>query len=184
MNLYITNNKLEFDAALDHLKKEIGNLRTGRANPAMVENVSVEAYGTYSPLIQLANISVADSSTLMIEPWDKSISKSVEKALTMANLGLNIVNTGERLIAKVPPMTEENRKHMVKVLGEKVEEIKIEIRQVRDKTKTAILDAEKNKAITQDDRYKFLEELDNYVTEMNKKILEIQENKAEEIMTI
>lgn len=184
MNQYVENSKAEFEKVLAHLKEELAALRTGRANPAMIEKVMVEAYGAHTPLNQLGNISLMDSQTLTVEPWDKSILKDVEKGLSLANLGLSIINNGERIIAKVPQMTEENRKQMVKVLGGKVEDAKIAIRQVRDKVKEQIIEAEKNKDITQDDRYSFLTDLDNYVTELNKKLLAISEEKEQDIMTI
>ena len=183
-NVYIEQKKSELDKAIEHFKKELSSLRSGRAQTAIVENVNVEAYGSFTPLKQLASISIPDAKSIYIEPWDKSVIKAVEKALTASNLGLSIVNTGEKVIAQVPLMTEENRKRLIKVIGEKAEEAKISLRQTRDEMKEAILAAEKNKDITQDDRYQFLADLDNYIGDYNKKVEELSADKEKEIMTI
>jgi ribosome recycling factor len=183
-NQFIEQKKAEFDEAVEHFKKEISSLRTGRAQTILVENVMVEAYGAQTPLKQLASISIPEAKSISIEPWDKSIAKDVEKALAYSNLGLSVVNTGEKIIANLPSMTEENRKGLVKLLNQKTEEAKISLRQIRDKVKEAILTAEKNKDITQDDRYQFVADLDNFISECNKKIEEIAANKETEITTI
>lgn len=184
MNQFINKRKSEFDAVLEHLKKELGALRTGRAQSALVDNLIVEAYGSRQPLKQLAGISIQDSKTISIEPWDKSILKEVEKALSANNLGLSIINLGGKILAKVSMMTEETRKELLKVLGKILENEKISIRQIRDKVKEEILKAEKDNDITQDDRYKYLADLDNYVSELNKKTEAIAEEKEKEIMTV
>jgi len=183
-NKFIEQKKAEFEQVLTHFKKEIGALRTGRAQTTLVENIMVEAYGAQTPLKQLAAISIPEAKSISIEPWDKNIIKDVEKALTYSNLGLSIVNTGEKLIAKIPAMTEENRKELIKLLGQKAEEAKISLRQIRDKVKEAILSAEKNKEITQDDKYQFVADLDNYTSDFNKKIEETSKTKEEEMMTV
>jgi ribosome recycling factor len=184
LNQFINKHKSEFDAVLEHLKKELGTLRSGRAQSALVENLQVEAYGTRQALKQLAAISISDPKTISIEPWDKNILKDVEKALGFSNIGLSVVNAGNKIIAKVPLMTEENRKELIKVLGKMLEAAKINIRQIRDKAKEAILKAEKDKEITQDDRYQGVADLDNYISELNKKAETISEEKEKEIMTV
>lgn len=184
LNKFISQHKQDFDNILEHLKKELGSLRTGRAQAALVDNLQVEAYGSRQPLKQLAGISIQDSKTISIEPWDKSIMKDVEKALGSTNLGLSVINLGGKILAKVSMMTEETRKELLKVLGKMMENDKISIRQVRDKVKEEILKAEKDKVITQDDRYQYLADLDNYVSEMNKKTEVIVKEKEDEIMTI
>lgn len=184
LNPYINKSKTEFEAVLEHLKKELGSLRTGRAQTALVDNLQVEVYGLRQPLKQLAGISLQDSKTISIEPWDKSIMKDVEKALGDNNLGLSVINLGGKILAKVSMMTEETRKELLKVLGKIVETNKISIRGLRDKVKEEIIKAEKDKDITQDDRYQYLADLDNYISELNKKMEEIAKEKEEEIMTI
>ena len=155
-NIYIDQYKEEFEKTIEHLKTELATLRTGRAQVTLVENLQVEAYDTMTPLNQLANLSIPDAKSISIEPWDKNTLKDVEKALSYSNLGFSVVNTGEKLIAQIPPMTEENRKELIKIMGDKVEADKISLRQTRDKVKEAIIKAEKEKAITTDDKYKVL----------------------------
>jgi ribosome recycling factor len=184
LNQFIKDHKTEFDNVLEHLKKELGSLRTGRAQSALVENLQVESYGSRQPLKQLASVSISDPQTISIEPWDKSILKEIEKSLGQANVGLSVINLGSKLLAKVSMMTEESRKELIKVLGKMLETGKINIRQVRDKIKESILKAEKDKSLTQDDRYQFLADLDNYVSELNKKAEAMAKEKEDEIMTI
>lgn len=183
-NQYIDLHQEEFKKAIEHFKTELSALRTGRAQTTLLENVQAEAYGAFTPLNQLASLSLIDAQSISIEPYDKSILKDIEKALSTSNLGLSVVNTGEKLIAKVPPMTEENRKDLLKIMNEKAEETKISIRQIRDKVKEMIVEAEKNKEITEDDKYKFITQLDNFVSEQNKKIDEMAKEKEGEIMTV
>jgi len=183
-NSYIEQQKGEYDKKIEHLKTELAGLRTGRAQATLVENIQVEAYGVMTALNQLANISVPDAKSIVIEPWDKNIIKDMEKAVSQSNMGLSVVNSGDKLIAQIPPMTEENRKELIKIMGEKVESAKIGIRQVRDKVKESILTAEKNKDISEDDKYKFLTDLDNFTSDYNKKIDQIAQEKEVEIMKV
>lgn len=183
-NIYIAQNKEDFNKALEHLKKELQTLRTGRAQATLLENLQVEAYGAMTPLNQLASISVPDAQTIAIEPWDKSIIKDIEKALSYSNLGLSVTNAGDKLMAKVPPMTEENRRDLLKILGKKAEDAKVSIRQARDKVRETIIEAEKNKEITEDDKYKYLTELDNFTTDFNKQVEQLAEQKEQEIMKV
>lgn len=184
LNQFIAKHKTEFETALEHFKKDIGSLRTGRAQTALVDNLQVEAYGSRQPLKQIAGISIQDSKTISIEPWDKSIMKEVEKAIGASNLGLSIINLGGKILAKVSMMTEETRKELLKVLGKMLEAGKISLRQVRDKVKEEILKAEKDKDITIDDKFQYLADLDNYVSDLSRKTEEIAKEKEEEIMTI
>ncbi|MFA5188535.1 MAG: ribosome recycling factor [Patescibacteria group bacterium] len=183
-NQFIEQKKADFDLAVEHFKKEISSLRTGRAQSTLVENVMVEAYGAQTPLKQVASISVPEAKSISIEPWDKSIIKEVEKALSYSNLGLSVVNTGEKIIANLPPMTEENRKELIKLLNQRNEAAKINLRQIRDKVKESIIEAEKSKDVTQDDKFQFLADLDNFVSDYNHKIDDISKQKEEEIMTV
>jgi len=183
-NRFIDKNKKEFEMVVEHFKIELAGLRTGRAQSAIVENLIVEAYGAQTPLKQLAAISIPEPKTISIQPWDKNIIKDIERAFSYSNLGLSIVNAGDKLVAKLPPMTEENRKELVRVIGQKLEEAKISLRRVRDAVKEEILSAEKDKAITQDDKFEFLADLDNYIAEHNQKMAEMAKEKEEEVMSI
>lgn len=183
-NIFIEKYKSEFQSAIDFLKQELKSIRTGRASASLVEGVSVHTYGAIQPLSQLATIGIPESSSILIDPWDKSILKDIEVGLNNAHLGLSVVNTGERLIAKVPMMTEEVRKEMVKLLGKKIEETRITIRKVRDNVREDIMRAEKNKEISEDDKYQHLAELDEFTVILNKEIDKTREEKEVDIMNV
>lgn len=184
MNIYLEEKKGEFDKIVEFFKKDIGSLRTGRANTAMLEGVVVEAYGVKNPLSSVSSVSVADSKSILITPWDKGVLKDVEKAIMEADLGLGVINDGDKIRLTVPPMTEENRKDLVKRLNEKNEHAKISARQVREVIKKAIEEADKNGEISEDDRERFLKEMDEEVKKINDELKAIRDKKEEEIMTI
>jgi len=184
MDSPLEQNKEKFDQAIQHLREELGTMRVGRANPMIVENIAVQAYGATQPLKQMASISVPEARTLIIAPWDKSVIKEIEKAIIAANIGINPVNEGQQLRLTVPQLTEESRRELTKAVAEKEEQAKIVIRQLRDKTKEAILTSEKNNEITEDDRFNLIKKLDELVKEYNEKIKEIGEKKHAEIMTL
>jgi ribosome recycling factor len=174
----------QFQQSLEHLKTELSSLRTGRANPAIVDGVMVEAYGTRQALVGLASISAPDARTISIEPWDKSILKDVERGILESKLGLtpSIVGNGIRIF--LPALTEETRKGLIKVMNEKLEQARIGIRATRDMVKTEIQQAEKDKVIAEDEKYKLLEHLDQVAAGFNERIKRTGEEKEKEIMTI
>jgi len=176
--------KQEFLSAVDHLKKETNVLRTGRATPAFVEHLLVEAYGVKTPLTQLASLSVPDPKTLVIQPWDKNILKDIERAISASNLGVSPVVDGDRVRLTFPPMTEETRKQLVRILKEKFEGSKMTLRRIRDTVRETIIAEEKDGALSEDDRYRAQRELDDYTHEIQNKLLEITESKEKEIMTV
>lgn len=180
----IDEHKPEFQAVVDHFQKDLSGLRTGRASATVVESIRVKAYGQDMDLKSMANISTPDAKTIQIEPWDKSVVKDIEKALVDASLGMqpNVAGTVIRLI--MPPMTEENRKNMNKVLHQKAEQAKISMRNARDKVKTAIQKDEEDGVIAEDEKRRHLEQLDKVVAGWNDKIEAITGEKEKEIMTV
>ncbi len=174
----------DFQDAIEFLKMELGQLRTGRATPALVENVSVEAYGSRTALVGLASISVSDPRTIVVEPWDKNLLKDIERGIQEARLGINPVVQGKLIRISLPVMTEENRKNLIKLMNERLEQARIGVRGVRDKAKAEVVQAEKDKALGEDDKYRLLEQLDKVVAGWNEKIKHIGEEKEKEIMTI
>jgi ribosome recycling factor len=184
MNTYIQEKQGEFEKVIDFFRKEISVLRTGRANPAVLEGVMVDAYGTKTPLNGVASITVPDGQSMLVAPWDKSILKDVEKSIVEAELGLGVANDGDKLRLTMPKMTEENRRDIVKRLNEKQENSRITLRQIRDDIKTEIEQAEKDKEITEDDKYKFIQELDEEINKQNNILKELRDKKEEDIMTI
>jgi ribosome recycling factor len=184
MNQYLQTYKNNLDEVINFFKKDLASIRTGRANPAMFDGVVVESYGTKVPLQQVGNIAVVDARCLLITPWDKNTLKEIEKGIVEADLGISPVNEGDKIRITIPQPTEEDRKNRVKKLYEKLETAKVKIRGVRDDIKNAIEQAEKNKDIAEDDKFRFLKEMEDEIKKYNDNLLEITENKEKEIMTI
>ncbi|MBU1165106.1 ribosome recycling factor [Patescibacteria group bacterium] len=180
----IDEQKEEFEKSIDFLKKELAGIRTGRANPKIVENILVDSYGTKTQLKQLASITVPEARTLLIQPWDKNITKDIEKAINQAGIGISPVADGNNIRLTMPAMTEESRKDFVKIINEKAENSRISIRQVRDKIKEEIIKQEKNKELTEDDRYQLIKDLDELTKKYNEQVKEIADAKEKEVMSI
>ena len=184
MNKYIQQKQENFIKIIDFFISEISKLRTGRANAAILDSVLVNAYGSNSSLNTLASITVQDASSMVVATWDKSVLKNAEKGIIDANLGVGVVNEGEKLRISIPQMTEENRRELVKQLNEKYEAGRISIRQIRDEVKNNIENAEKIKEISEDDKFRLLKELEEYIYEQSKELKKIRDNKEKDVMTI
>ncbi len=184
MASHLDQHRSEFEQVIEHYQKELQGIRTGRASVALVDGIIVPVYGQGMELKAVASITTPDAKTIQIEPWDKSVVKDIEKALIDANIGLqpNTAGTSIRLI--MPPMTEETRKNMVKMLHQKEEVARISVRTAREKIKTLVTNDEKNKVISEDDKRRELERLDKVVAEWNGKIESITAAKEKEVMTI
>lgn len=176
--------KINFEKALDFLRKELGGLRTGRATPALVENILIDAYDSKMELKSLASINTLDSRTLIIEPWDKSVLKNIEKGIQAAGIGLNPIVDGPKIRLAMPLLTEESRKELIKVMGKKMEEARMSMRNIRDEIKGEIEKAEENKEISEDERFRLQDQLDEMTRNYNEKIKTLGEEKEKEIMTI
>ncbi|MEK7189435.1 MAG: ribosome recycling factor [Patescibacteria group bacterium] len=174
----------QFTKILDHLKVELGSLRTGRANAAILDTVQVQAYGQSMLLKSVSSISVPDARTIAVEPWDKSLLKDVEKAILDAKIGVNPVNDGQSIRLPMPSLTEESRKDLIKVLNQKMEHARITTRQQRDAVRDKIVQEEKEKLIGEDQRFRLQQKLDEMVKEVNDKIKAMGEEKEKEIMTV
>ena len=184
MEQFLDNYKPDFEKSVGILSEALTTLRVGRANPIMVENIMVEAYGAQAPLKQMASITVPEARTILVTPWDKAIIKDIAKAIELANIGISPVNEGAQLRLTVPALTEESRKELVKSIGEKMEKTRIAIRQIRDKAKDNIVKQEKNKQLTEDDKYDLQKKLDELVKDYNEKIKAMGDKKEQEIMTL
>lgn len=184
MSIKIDSFKKDFDAVREFLEKELSTLRTGRANPLMVEGILVESYGVKSPLKSLASISVPEARTIVITPWDKNINKDIEKAIIEANIGINPVNEGKLIRLTIPQLTSETRQDLVKIVNQKLETARIRLRGLRDNIKDQIISEEKNNNITEDDKFDFLKELDDITKEYNNILVDVRNDKEKEITTI
>lgn len=184
MNQYIQAKGDDYQKAIEFYKKEISSIRTGRANPSIFEGVQIEAYGAKTPLNGLANINVSDAQSMTVAPWDKNVLKDIEKAIVEADLGVGVVNEGDIIRVSIPKMTEENRKDLVKKLNEKTEKARITFRQIREEIKDDIEKAEKNKEVSEDEKFQFIKELDEETRKKNDEIEEIRKKKEEDILTV
>lgn len=180
----IVDHKPAFDKVIDHLDKELRSLRTGRATPAMLDSVHVEAYGTNMELRGVASISIPDPQTIVVEPWDTSVLKEIEKGIVAANLGISPVVDGNKIRITLPKMTEENRKELVKTLGKKSEEAKVGVRAVREEVRNAVIAEERDGKISEDERFRAQEDLEKLVQIYVDKVEEVAVQKEKEIMTI
>ena len=184
MSNFLQDHQEEFTSVIDFFKRDILSLRTGRANPIMLDGVQVEAYGIMNALNGVANIAVADSRSFIITPWDKSVTKSVEKGIVEANLGLGIVNEGDKIRLSIPPLTEENRKELVKKLNERLEKARISLRQVREETKSSIEAEFEAKEVSEDEKFRHEKELDEFVAKKNEELKDLRDKKDKDIMEI
>lgn len=180
----ISDQKEEFEKVLEHVRHELSSLRTGRANPALVDTVMVEAYDSMMQLKGVASVSVPDSRTIQIDPWDKSLLKAIEKGIIVANIGLHPVIDGVSVRLNMPQLTEENRKELVKIMQKRLEEAKVAIRGVREKIRNGILAQEKDKVISEDERFRLQEELEKLTGQYVDEVKHIGEEKEKEIMTV
>lgn len=176
--------KPNLEKTLAHLKEEVGALRTGRATPALVENVMVESYGSKMPLKQLAAINAPEARLLVIQPWDKGILKEIEKAITSSRSGFSPVVDGEFVRISVPSLNEERRKELMRDLAQTLEEARKTVRSLREQAWREIQDGEKAGLIREDDKFRGKDELQKLIDDYNKKIDELGKIKEKEIMTV
>lgn len=172
------------ESAVDALRRELSAIRTGRASPALVERLTVDYYGTPTPLNQIAAIHATDARTLSIQPWDKSALGDIEKAIQKSDLGLNPNNDGQVIRLVLPPLTEERRKELVKVVHKKVDEGKVAVRNCRRDGHDTLREQEKAKEISADDLKRSVDRLqkltDRYIGEMDK----VGQAKEQEILSV
>lgn len=170
--------------AIDALRHEVQAVRTGRASPALVESLEVEAYGTPTPLISLGAISAPEPRLIVIQPWDKSLMKAIEKAIISSDLGLTPNNDGTLIRLQIPALTEERRKDLVKQLHKKVEEGRVEVRTLRRHAQDELRTKSKGAGISADDEKRLEQQLqkltDHYVAMAD----EIGEAKEKEILAV
>ena len=180
----IQKTKPNAEKAIERFREEIGKLRTGRANPAIVENLLVDYYGAKSPLKQVASITVPEPRLIVITPWSKDNLVDIEKAIKEAQLGLNPANDGQVVRIAIPPLNEERRTELVKVLGKYSEEARVLIRIAREEAWDEIQDSVKEGKLGEDSKFKGNEQLQRLVDDYNGKVEEIREKKEKEIMEI
>jgi ribosome recycling factor len=180
----INKHKDDLENSIGHLKEEMGKIRTGRANPALVEGLLVDYYGTKTPLKQIAGINTPEPRLIVIQPWDRGALGAIETAIRESDLNMNPNNDGTVVRINIPTLTEDRRKEMVKILNQKAEEARISVRNVREESWKEIQAAESRGEMSEDDKFKGKEKLQAFVDEYNKKIEEVRAKKETEIMTV
>lgn len=171
-------------SALKALHTELAAIRTGRATPSLLDQVKVDYYGTATPVNQLANVSVPEPRMIVIQPWDKSLMKEVEKAIMTSDLGLNPNNDGTVIRLSLPILTEERRKELVKVVHKKGESARVAVRNIRREYNDAVKKLLKGKEITEDDSKDAMDASQKLTDQYMKQIDDILAKKEKEVMSI
>jgi len=175
----------QMDRALDLLRQEVGSIKTGRATPALIERILVEAYETKMPLVELATISAPQPNELLVVPFDQSVLSNIEKALSMdRNLGLSPSVDSSQIRLKIPPLSEERRQEFVKLLRQKLEAGRIMIRQIRADQMHRLRDDLKAKLLSEDEHFRAEGELQKITDEYNTKIEALGKIKESELLSI
>lgn len=174
----------QFEGALEHFENETGKLRTGRANPSLVEGLLVDYYGSRTPLKQIATISVPEARSIFIQPWDKGSLLAVAAAIRESDLGLNPSDDGNVIRLVLPALTEDRRRELVKVLSARAEDARISIRNIREEIWRDIQVIEKEGFVSEDDKFRGRDDLQKIVDEYNAHVDVIRKKKEEEVMTV
>ena len=170
--------------AVEVLQHELIKVRTGRANTGLLDHIQIDYYGTMTPIHQVASVTVSDARTLLVTPWEKSMVAAVEKAILTSDLGLNPATAGNAIRIPMPPLTEERRKELIKVVRQEGEQARVLIRGIRREANTQLKEGVKSKTISEDDERrsgdmiqkltdKYIEEIDVVLTEKEKDLLAI-----------
>ena len=175
------NFKENIEEIKSFLQKEFAGIRTGAASVAILDPIKVEAYGSQMPLNQLASISVEGASSIVVIPFDNSIAGDIEKAITNSGTGLSVSNSGSSIRLTFPSLTGERRVMLIKLAKEKLETARVSLRKARDDTRNKIIDDEKKGDISEDDKFRFTEEMEKIVKEANASLDEMYSVKEREI---
>jgi ribosome recycling factor len=172
------------EAAVEHLKRELGSLRTGRASLALLDGIKVDYYGTPTPLKQVANLGVPESRLLTVQPWEPGLIREIEKALLASGLGLTPSNDGKIIRLPIPPLTEERRKDLIKLCKKHGEESKVQLRTIRRDGNEELKHLHKESKLTEDDLRKAEAEVQKLTDQYVQKVDQILKKKEEEILEI
>jgi len=174
----------KFKKAVEILEEDMAAIHTGRASSSLIDGLLVDVYGAKTPIKAIANISIPEPRSILIQPWDRSNIQQIESAIRESDLNLNPVNTGENIRINLPELTEERRKEFVKIAKEKAESARVSIRNVRGEAWNAIKKAKADGKISEDDMYYGEEQLQKTVDRYNKDIEEILSKKESELLTV
>jgi ribosome recycling factor len=174
----------QMDAAVDAMRREFAGVRTGKATPNLLDTVRVEAYGSKVPLNQVASVSTPEARLIVVQPWDKNVINDIEKAIMSADLGLNPSNDGNLIRVPIPPLSEERRKDMVRLLHKMAEEGRISVRHARQEANKAIKERENAHEISEDEARRQIDEVQAATDEYIAKIDEMMARKEAEVMEV
>ncbi|TSC80927.1 MAG: ribosome recycling factor [Parcubacteria group bacterium Gr01-1014_29] len=174
----------EFASIREWFRSEIASLRTGRASPALLEDLEVEYYGAKTPLKHIASISTPDARSLVIQPWDKAALEAIAKAIENSPLYIVPIADGDHIRLTLPQLTEERRKDLLKILSAKAEEARVRSRRVRDEAWKDVQAAEKEKTISEDEKFRAKDELQKKMDGFNTELENVREKKEKEIMEV
>ncbi len=170
--------------SIESMRGELAKIRTGRASPAIIDHLTVDYYGTATPISQVANISVQDARTLAVQPWEKNMVPVVERAIMEANIGLNPMTAGDLIRLPMPPLTEERRKEMVKVAAAEGESGKVAIRNIRRDANSDFKSLLKDKDISEDDEKRAQDSVQKLTDQYVSQIDDVIKEKEAEILTV
>jgi ribosome recycling factor len=174
----------KMNRTVEALRRELNSVRTGRATPALLENITIEYYGVPTPLKQIASISAPDARAILVQPWDKQSLREIEKSLMKSEMGFNPSNDGNIITVPIPPLTQERRQELVRLLKRKIEEGKVSIRNVRRDGLETLRKMEKDKLISQDQNRRSQERLQKATDAHIKTVDEVAVSKEAEIMQV
>lgn len=181
---FLAEVRTRMEKSLEALRKELNRVRTGRASLSLLEGVRVNYYGVPTPLNQVASLSIPESRTIAIQPWDAKMISEIEKAIQKSDLGLNPVSDGKVVRINIPPLSEERRKELVKVVKRIEEECKVAMRNIRRDANEQLKTAKKEKAISEDEQFKYQEEVQKIMDKTIEKAEEIVKAKEKEILEV
>jgi ribosome recycling factor len=179
-----TETEQHMEKSLSALRRELANIRTGRANPSVIEHLTVDYYGAPTPLQQLANIAAPDPRQLLVQPYDRSALGSIEKAIRSSDFGFNPTNDGATIRIIIPQLTEERRRDFVKLVHKRVEEAKVAVRNVRRDANDTLKKQRKDKELSEDEEKRALEQLQKLTDRAIRDADSIGQSKEAEIMEI
>ena len=174
----------KMDRSVDALRRELNSLRTGRATPSLIENVSVDYYGVPTPLKQIASISAPDARAILVQPWDKQSMREIEKSLMKSEMGFNPSNDGNNITVPIPPLNRERRQELVRLLKSKIEDGKVSVRNVRRDGQDTLRKMERDKVISQDQNRRAQDQLQKSTDRHTKIIDQVGTAKETEIMQV
>ena len=172
------------DQSIEALRRDLNNLRTGRAAPSLLEDVPIEYYGTPTPLKQLASITAPDARAILVQPWDRQSLRDIERGLMKSEMGFNPSNDGNIITVPIPPLTQERRQEMVRMLKRKIEDGKVSVRNVRRDAQDTLRKMERDKNLSQDENRRSQDQLQKATDAHTKSMDEIGASKEAEIMQV